>query len=187
MQKGNKIMDLITEYTQTVKPELAKELKIKNMMAVPKLTKIVVNVGMGEALTNRKALEVVSEHLALITGQKPLATKAMRAISGFKLRAGSAIGLKVTLRNRRMYDFFQKLTTIVLPRLRDFRGINPKTFDRQGNISLGFKEYSVFPEMDNVDTAEYRGMEVTIVTSAKTDESAKQLLVKLGFPFTKEE
>jgi len=180
-------MDLVTRYKKEIKPELAKELGISNLMAVPKLEKIVINVGVGEALTNKKALDIVSEHLALITGQKPLATKASRAISGFKLRAGKAIGLKVTLRNKRMYDFYRRLTDIVLPRLRDFRGIDPKAFDKQGNISIGFSEYSVFPEMDNIDTADYRGMQVTIVTSAKKDEHAKELLVKLGFPFTKEE
>jgi len=180
-------MDLVLKYKKEIKPELAKELGISNLMAVPKLEKIVVNVGVGEALTNKKALDIVSEHLALITGQKPLATKSSRAISGFKLRAGKAIGLKVTLRKRRMYDFYRRLTDIVLPRLRDFRGIDPKAFDKQGNISIGFSEYSVFPEMDSIDTSEYRGMQVTIVTSAKKDEHARKLLEKLGFPFTKEE
>ncbi|MDP3983090.1 MAG: 50S ribosomal protein L5 [bacterium] len=179
-------MDLKTYYKQTVVPELAKELKIANLLAVPKLSKIVINVGVGEALTNKKALDIVAGHLTLITGQKPLITKATRAISGFKLRAGRDIGVKVTLRNKRMYAFFKRLTDIVLPRLRDFRGIDPLAFDKQGNISIGFSEYSLFPEMDNADTADYRGLQVTIVTSTKSDEHARELLVKLGFPFTKE-
>lgn len=180
-------MDLKAYYQKTVVPELAKELKIANLISVPKLEKIVVNVGVGDALTNKKILGVVSEHIALITGQKPLITKASRAISGFKLRAGRSIGIKVTLRNKRMYAFFKILTDVVFPRLRDFRGIDPKAFDKQGNISVGFSEYSVFPELDSADVSEYRGLEATIVTSAKSDEVAKLLLLKLGFPFTKEQ
>lgn len=179
-------MDLQQRFKKEIAPQLKKELNYNNILAIPKLEKIVVNVGLGEALTNRKVLDTVAEHIALLTGQRPLVTRAKRAISGFKLRAGRSIGLKVTLRRKRMYDFFEKLTAVVLPRLRDFRGIDIKSFDNRGNLSLGFPEYIVFPEMDTVDLEKVRGLEVTIVTTADSDEKAKILLEKLGMPFKKE-
>lgn len=160
--------------------------KRDNPLVAPRLTKIVVNVGLGEALTNKKALEAASEHLANITGQKPIVTRAKRAISGFKLRAGREIGLKVTLRKKRMYNFFEKLTRVVLPRLRDFRGVDISKFDKQGNLSLGFADYTAFPEMDNKEVDRIRGLEVTLVTSATSDKEAKLLLEKMGMPFGKE-
>lgn len=156
-------------------------------MAVPwphRLEKIVINVGLGEALTNAKVLEVTSEQLAQITGQKPIVTHARKAIAGFKIRKGDAIGLKVTLRRKRMRDFIQKLTSVVLPRVRDFRGVEPR-FDAQGNFHLGIQEYSIFPEADLSQLNTVRGLQVTLVTSARSSEQARALLETLGMPFAK--
>lgn len=164
---------------------LMKELGITNPMAVPKLSKIVVNCGMGEALKEKKALESMSAQLAVITGQKPMVTRAKRAISTFKLRAGDAIGLKVTLRGRRMYDFFTKLVTIAIPRVRDFRGVSNTGFDGHGSYTLGISEQSIFPELEYALVDKTRGFEVTFVTSAHTSEHAKKLLTLLGMPFAK--
>lgn len=162
---------------------LMKEFKIKNKMAVPKLIKIVVNVGLGEALTNKNVIEVVSKQLAIITGQKPKITVAKRSISSFKLRSGAPIGLKATLRGKRMYDFFLKLTTIVLPRVRDFRGANLNSFDKMGNYSLGFSEATIFPELSFEQVDKVRGLELTIVTNASNNKQAQRLLELLGMPF----
>lgn len=178
------MIKLQQRYNQEIKQQLMKELSYNNILAIPRLEKIVVNVGLGEVLVNKKVIDTVAKHITLITGQKPLVTRAKRAISGFKLRAGRPIGLKVTLRRKRMYDFLAKLTSMVLPRLRDFRGVDIKSFDHQGNISLGFQEYTVFPEMDAVDLDKIRGLEVTIATTADSDSEAKILLEKLGMPFS---
>jgi large subunit ribosomal protein L5 len=176
-------MNLQDKYIKEIRPQLLKELKLSNELAVPYISKIVVNIGLGEALTNKKAVDIVSKHIATITGQKPLVTKARRAISTFKLRVGKPIGVKVTLRRKRMYNFFDKVVTVVLPRLRDFRGIDEKKFDKQGNLSIGFPEYTVFPEMDTEEIDKTRGLEMTIVTSTKNSKEAKLLLEKLGMPF----
>lgn len=173
------------KYDKEIISTLMKEFKIKNKMAVPKLNKIVVNVGLGEALENKNAIENVSKHLSLITGQKPKVTVSKRSISTFKLRAGVPIGLKVTIRGRRMYDFLLKLTSVVLPRVRDFRGVSPESFDKMGNYSLGFSEQTLFPEIsfDQVDKS--RGLEITLVTSVSDNKQAYRLLELLGIPFRK--
>lgn len=181
-----KYMDLQETYKKEIVPKLGKELAVTNPMAVPKLTKIVVNCGLGEALTDKKVLEKVSAQLAVITGQKPMVTRAKRAISTFKLRAGDAIGLKVTLRGRRMYDFLKKLAAIALPRVRDFRGILNKGFDGAGNYTLGISEQTIFPEFEYSMADRVRGFEITFVTTATDDKGAKKLLEMLGLPFEKE-
>lgn len=176
---------LFETYKKTVVQSLMKELGIKNPMAIPKLVKIVINCGMGEALRDKKALESMSTQLSFITGQKPAVTRAKRAISTFKLRAGDAIGLKVNLRGKRMYDFFTKLTTLALPRVRDFRGVSLSSFDGKGNYTLGISDQSIFPELDYKLIDKVRGFEVVLVTSAKNDREARLLLEKLGLPFEK--
>jgi len=176
----------MTDFKKTYQkliPELEKTLGVKNPMAVPKILKIVINVGLKEALTDKKVIEVFSGQLALITGQKPAVTKAKKSISAFKLRAGDKIGLKVTLRGRRMYDFFERLVSIVLPRVRDFHGVLRESFDDQGNFSLGLKEQIVFPEIDPATIDKIRGLEITIVTTAKNAKEGTILLEKLGMPF----
>lgn len=178
-------MTLQEKYKKEIVPKLTGELGIKNPMAVPKLTKIVLNCGLGEALKDKKALETMSTQLGVITGQKPQLRRAKRAISTFKLRAGDAIGLKVTMRGKRMYDFFTKLTTIVLPRVRDFRGVSVKSFDGKGNYTLGISETTIFSELDYKLVDKPRGLEVVLVTSAANDAHAKRLLELLGMPFEK--
>lgn len=173
-------------YQKQIIPKLKEELKKDNALAVPRLLKIVVNVGMKEALENPKSLEVVTADLASITGQKPVITKAKKAIATYKLRAGDKIGLKVTLRGVKMYDFLEKLIAIVFPRVRDFRGLSLSAFDEKGNYSLGIAEYVVFPEIDSGKIDKIRGLEVTICTSAKNKEEAKILLTHLGLPFEKQ-
>ena len=170
-------------YEKEIRPALVRKFKYKNVMQVPKLTKIVVNVGLGEAIQNIKALDAASSDVALITGQKPVITKASKSIASFKLRKGMPIGCMVTLRRARMYEFYQKLVTIVLPRVRDFKGISPKSFDGRGNYTMGLKEQIIFPEIeyDKVDRA--RGMNITIATTAETDEEAFELLKLMGMPF----
>lgn len=157
----------------------------ENPMAIPRLTKIVVNCGMGEGLAQKKVLESMNAQLAVITGQKPMLTRAKRAISTFKLRAGDPIGLKVTLRGKRMYDFLTKLVVIALPRVRDFRGVSNTGFDGQGNYTLGISEQTIFPELDYSLVDKTRGFEITLVTTAESPEKAKVLLTKLGMPFEK--
>ncbi|RJR16065.1 50S ribosomal protein L5 [Candidatus Microgenomates bacterium] len=179
-------MQLGTHYQNDIKPALQQELNIVNVMAVPKLTKIVVNVGLGEALADKKVLDRVSEQLMVITGQKPAITRSKMSISSFKLRAGEAIGMKVTLRGARMYDFFEKLTRIVLPRVRDFRGIPKKGFDGSGNYNLGISDQTIFPELEYDKIDKMRGLEITFVTTAKNDTAGFALLSKLGLPFEKE-
>jgi large subunit ribosomal protein L5 len=177
-------MDLRTKYQKEIKPELQNTLKT-NIMSVPELKKIVINVGLGEALSDNKVLGRVAEQLQLITGQKPKTNRAKVSISSFKLRAGDMVGMMVTLRGKRMYDFLEKLTRIVLPRVRDFRGVKLTGFDGRGNYNLGLKEQIVFPEIEYDKIDKVRGMEITLVTNSSSDESAKLLLEKLGLPFEK--
>jgi large subunit ribosomal protein L5 len=170
-------------YRNKVVPALTKEFKYKNRMQVPKLEKIVVNMGVGEAIQNIKALESAVADLTMIVGQRPVITKAKKSIATFKLRQGMSIGCRVTLRGDRMYEFFDRLVNVTLPRVRDFRGISPKSFDGRGNFALGLKEQIIFPEIDYDKIDKIRGMNVVIATSAKTDEEARQLLKLMGLPF----
>jgi large subunit ribosomal protein L5 len=170
-------------YKAEVAPALQKQFDYTNPLQVPKLSKIVVNVGLGEALTNAKALDAALGDLTLITGQKPIVTKAKRSIAQFRLRTGNTIGAKVTLRGERMWDFFDRLTTLALPRIRDFRGIPGRSFDGRGNYSLGLREQLAFPEIEYDKVDRLRGLEISIVTTAKTDEESKRLLELLGMPF----
>jgi large subunit ribosomal protein L5 len=170
-------------YTSEVVPALSKQFEYRNPMQVPRLDKIVVNIGLGEALQNAKAIDAASADMAAITGQKPIVTRARRSISQFRLRTGNPIGLKVTLRGERMWDFLERLTTLALPRIRDFRGVPGKSFDGRGNYSLGLREQLAFPEIDYDKVDRLRGLEVSIVTTAKTDEESKRLLELLGMPF----
>jgi large subunit ribosomal protein L5 len=178
-------MKLQEKYHQEIKNKLQQEFKIKNPMLVPKLLKIIINTGLGEALVDHKILDKVALNLAAITGQKPKVTTAKRAISTFKLRAGDKIGLKVTLRGKRMYDFMQKLTSVVLPRLRDFRGLSRKSFDGMGNFNVGLAELTMFPEVDYSQVDKSRGVEITFVTNVKEDKLSMRLLELLGLPFEK--
>ena len=175
--------DLKKEYQEKIVPRLAKEFGLKNPLAVPKVEKIVVNIGLGEAVEDKKVIASASQDLATITGQKPRVAKARVAISGFKLRKGQAIGVSVTLRGQRMYDFLEKLFKIVLPRTRDFQGLSDQSFDGRGNYSLGVAEQIVFPEIDYAKVDKVRGLQITIVTNAQSNKRAKKLLVELGAPF----
>lgn len=172
------------KYLKEIVDELGKDLSIENRMAVPRLEKIVINVGVGEAIQNIKILDVVKKELSLITGQWPAVGRAKKSISAFKLRSGQAIAVYVTLRGRRMYEFFDRLGNIVLPRVRDFRGLSPRSFDRRGNYTLGIKDQLVFPEIDYTKVEKSRGMNITIVTSAQNDKEAYALLKKMGMPFS---
>lgn len=178
-------MKLKEKYKKVIIPALMKEMDYKNPMQVPKLFKIVINRGVGEATVNPKALDIVVEELTAISGQKPLVTRAKIAIANFKLKAKTPIGCKVTLRKDRMYEFLDKLLNICLPRIRDFKGLNPNSFDGRGNYTFGIKDQLIFPEIiyDKVDKA--RGMDITICTSAKTDKEARTFLTFLGMPFEK--
>ena len=170
-------------YREHIVQTLLKDLGYQNVMQVPRLEKIVVNVGMGEALQNARALDAAVEDITTITGQKPIVTRARKSIAAFKLREGNPVGVKVTLRGDRMWDFLDRLCNVALPRQRDFRGISPDSFDGRGNYSLGLREQLVFPEIDYDKIDKIRGMEITIVTSAQTDEEGFQLLRHLGMPF----
>jgi large subunit ribosomal protein L5 len=170
-------------YLEEAVPALRKEFAYGNPMEVPRLTKIVVNIGLGEALTNAKAVEAAVADLTAITGQKPVVTKARRSIAQFKIREGNTIGVKVTLRGKRMWDFLERLTRLALPRIRDFRGVPAKSFDGRGNYSLGLREQLAFPEIDYDKVDRLRGLEMTVVTTAKTDEEAQRLLALLGMPY----
>ena len=170
-------------YQKEIVPQLMETLKLKNPMQVPRLMKIVLNVGMGEAIHNMKLLDSAMEELALISGQKPVITRAKKSIAAFKLREGMPIGCMVTLRRDRMYDFMSKLVNIALPRVRDFRGISGKAFDGRGNYSLGIREQIIFPEIDYDKIDKINGLNVSIVTSAKTDQEGKELLKLMGMPF----
>jgi len=170
-------------YEREIAPRLKEKFGITNRMAMPRLKKIVVNMGIGEALENRNRLEAAVADLAAITGQKPVITKAKKSIAGFKLRAGNPIGVKVTLRRERMYEFLDRLINLALPRIRDFRGLSPNSFDGHGNYSMGIDEQSVFPEI-NVDKMEFvQGMDITIVTTCDSDEQSRELLREFGMPF----
>ena len=173
------------KYENEVVKELMEKFGYKNVMQVPKLEKIVINVGLGEAKDNQNLLNSVKKELALITGQQPIESKAKKSVANFKLREGQAIGTKVTIRREKMYDFLDKLISISLPRVRDFRGINPNSFDGRGNYSLGIKEQLIFPEIKYDDVDFLHGMDITIVTTAKTDEEAKAVLELMGMPFRK--
>jgi len=175
--------NLKTQHTNEIVPRLMDRFGYKNVMQVPKLTKIVLNMGLGEAIQNIKVLDSAVQELGLLSGQKPIVTRARKSIAAFKLRAGMPIGCKVTLRGVRMYDFFTRLVNIALPRVRDFRGISPKGFDGRGNYSLGIKEHIIFPEIEYDKIDKIKGLNVTIVTSARTDEGGKTLLELIGMPF----
>ena len=173
-------------YQKEVVPALEKTLDLDNVMQVPRLEKIVLNIGLGEALENAKALDAAVEDLGKITGQQPVVNKARKSIANFKLREGRSIGTKVTLRGERMWSFLDRLLSIALPRVRDFRGVNPDSFDGRGNYTLGFQEQLVFPEIDYDQIDKVRGFEVTIVTTADNDEHGRELLRLLGMPFKRE-
>jgi large subunit ribosomal protein L5 len=173
------------KYVNEVIPSLTKEYQYKTVMEVPKIEKIVVNMGVGDATSNSKLLEAAVHDLELITGAKAVVTKAKKSIAGFKVREGQAIGCKVTLRGEAMYTFLDKLIRIVLPRVRDFRGVSPKSFDGRGNYTLGLTEQLIFPEIVFDDVVKVRGMDVVIVTTAKTNEEALHLLTEMGIPFRK--
>jgi large subunit ribosomal protein L5 len=170
-------------YEEEAVPALVKEFEYQNPMEVPRLTKVTVNIGLGEALTNSKAVEAAVADMTTITGQKPVVTKAKRSIAQFKIREGNTIGVKVTLRGQRMWDFLERLTRLALPRIRDFRGVPSKSFDGRGNYSLGLREQLAFPEIDYDKIDRLRGLEMTVVTTAKTDEEGQRLLALLGMPF----
>ena len=174
---------LRVKYTSEVVPALVKQFAYANPNQVPKLEKIVVNVGLGEALSNAKAIDAASGDLIMITGQKPIVMKARRSIAQFKIRTGNPIGLKVTLRGQRMWDFLERLTLLTLPRIRDFRGVPSRSFDGRGNYSLGMREQIAFPEIDYDKVDRLRGLEISVVTTAKSDEESKRLLELLGMPF----
>jgi large subunit ribosomal protein L5 len=182
--EGREVSDgLRQRYLDEAVPALSKEFGYANPMQVPRLTKIVVNIGLGEALTNAKAVDAAVADLTAITGQKPVVTKARRSIAQFKIREGNTIGVKVTLRGQRMWDFLERLTRLALPRIRDFRGVPAKSFDGRGNYSLGLREQLAFPEIDYDKVDRLRGLEMTVVTTAKTDEEAQRLLALLGMPY----
>ncbi|MGB9883114.1 MAG: 50S ribosomal protein L5 [Microgenomates group bacterium] len=178
-------MRLKDYYKQEVRKKLMEELKISNIMAVPKVTKIVLNVGAGEATVNKGVLDKIKEQLALITGQMPVITKARVSVSAFKIRKGLPIGVKVTLRGKKMEDFLEKLVKIIIPRLRDFRGISKKSVDQHGNLNLGFTEQIIFPEIDFDKIDKIRGLQVTVVTNAKDHQKGLKLFEALGIPFKK--
>ena len=172
-------------YLTAVRPALMEKFGYKNTLEVPKIEKIVINMGVGEAVRDSKKIEMATRDLAAITGQKPVVTRAKRANAAFKLRAGMAIGCKVTLRRERMYEVLDRLVTVALPRVRDFRGLNGKSFDGRGNYAMGVKEQIVFPEIDYDQVDEVRGMDIIVVTSARTDDEARELLANFEFPFVK--
>jgi large subunit ribosomal protein L5 len=175
------------QYSKTIAKDLQKKLGVKNVMAVPRITKIVVNMGVKGAVGDKKVMEKMAGALAQVTGQKAKVTKAKKAIAGFKLRQGDAIGLVVTLRGKRMYAFYDRVVKIVLPRIKDFRGVKRTSFDGRGNYTLGFHEYSVFPEIDPASVDRLQGMEIVFVTTATDDAQSLALLEAMGMPFTKEQ
>ncbi|GGO32207.1 50S ribosomal protein L5 [Deinococcus humi] len=179
------MQQLKSKYNETVKPAMMQQFGYSSVMAVPRIEKIVINEGLGSSKEDSKAIDKAAKELGLITLQKPIVTKAKKSISNFKLRQGMPVGIKVTLRGERMYVFLEKLINIGLPRIRDFRGINPNAFDGRGNYNLGIKEQLIFPEITYDMVDKVRGMDITIVTSAKTDEEARALLQGLGLPFRK--
>lgn len=177
--------ELKQKYQDDVMPSLMNKFNYKSVMETPHVEKIVINMGVGDAVQNSKALDSAVEELALISGQKPMVTRAKKSIAGFRLREGMPIGAKVTLRGERMYEFLQKLVQVSLPRVRDFRGISKKAFDGRGNYTLGVKEQLIFPEINYDNVSKVRGMDIVIVTTSNTDEEARELLAQLGMPFQK--
>ena len=176
---------MLKVYRDTVVPSMTKEFDYANTMEVPRVAKVVVNIGIGEAKDNDKALDAAVGDVVTITGQKPALIKARKSVAAFKLRAGQTVGIKATLRGRRMWYFLDKLLNVALPRIRDFRGVSPEGFDGRGNYSLGLREQVVFPEIDYDKIDKLRGLEVSIVTTARTDDEARSLLTRLGMPFRK--
>ena len=176
---------LVEKYSNEIAPAMNKKFNYNSVMEIPKIEKIVLNMGVGDAVSNAKNLDEAVEELTLISGQKPLITKAKKSIAGFRLREGMSIGAKVTLRGDRMYDFLYKLINVSLPRVRDFRGISSRSFDGRGNYTLGIREQLIFPEIDYDKVNRVRGLDVVIVTTAKTDEEARELLTEFGMPFAK--
>ena len=170
-------------YTKEVAPALTKEFGYKNVMAIPKIEKVVVNMGLGEATANAKIVDTGADEIARVTGQKPVVTRAKKSIAQFKVRQGMPIGAMVTLRGARMWDFLDRLISVALPRVRDFRGVSPKGFDGRGNYTLGLKDQLLFPEIDYMKVDKPRGMNISVVTTAKTDEEARKLLQLMGMPF----
>lgn len=173
------------KYVNEVKNQMVEKFGYKSVMQIPTIDKIVINMGIGDAVSNSKVLDEAVAELALITGQKPVITRAKKSIAGFRLREGMPIGCKVTLRGERMYDFLDKLVSVSLPRVRDFRGVSKKSFDGRGNYTLGVKEQLIFPEIDFDKVNKVRGMDIVVVTTANTDEEARELLTQLGMPFQK--
>lgn len=173
------------KFVKEITPALVSKFNYKSVMQVPKIEKIVINMGVGDAVQNAKALDNAVEELSLISGQRPVVTRAKKSIAGFRLREGMPIGTKVTLRGERMYEFLDKLISVSLPRVRDFRGVSKKAFDGRGNYTLGIKEQLIFPEIDYDNVSKVRGMDIVIVTTAETDEEARELLTQFGMPFQK--
>lgn len=178
---------LYQDYKERIMPELMSQLQLKNKLQVPRIIKIIINMGIGEGAKEFAAIEEALVHLSAIVGQKPIVTRARKSIAGFKLREGSSVGCKVTLHGQRMYEFLDRLINIALPRIRDFRGVSPDSFDGRGNYSLGIKEQVVFPEVNLEKVKRNQGMDITIVTSSEDDEGARELLKKFGMPFKTEE
>ena len=172
-------------YKNDVAPALMKKFEYKSVMQIPKLDKVVINVGAGEAKDNSKVIDAIANDLGIITGQKPVVCRAKKSVANFKLREGMPIGVKVTLRGEKMYEFVDRLFSLALPRVRDFRGINPNSFDGRGNYSMGVKEQLIFPEIEYDKIDKVRGMDITFITTAKTDEEARELLTLMGAPFAK--
>lgn len=179
----NYVPRLKTRYEDVVRQKLMEEFSFKNVMQIPRLEKVVVNMGVGEAVGDSKKVRSAAEDLALITGQKPMITKARKSIASFKVREGMSLGAKVTLRRQRMFEFVDRLVTIALPRVRDFRGLNPKSFDGRGNFAMGLKEHIVFPEIDYDKVDQMWGMDIIVCTTADNDDEARALLRELNFPF----
>jgi large subunit ribosomal protein L5 len=182
-ERSDYVARLKTQFDQNIRGELVKQFGYKNKMQVPVITKVVLNMGIGEGVADRKKVDNAAADLALIAGQKVVITKARKSIATYKLRDGQAIGCKVTLRKARMYDFIDRLVNIALPRIRDFRGLNPKSFDGRGNYSMGIKEHIVFPEIDFDKAVDIWGLDITVCTSARTDDEARALLTAFNFPF----
>jgi large subunit ribosomal protein L5 len=182
-ERSDYVARLKTQFDQSIRGELIKQFGYKNPMQVPVITKVVLNMGIGEGVADRKKVDGAAADLSLIAGQKAVITKSRKSIATYKLRDGQAIGCKVTLRKARMYDFIDRLINIALPRIRDFRGLNPKSFDGRGNFSLGIKEYTIFPEIDFDKVTDTWGLDITVCTSASSDDEARALLTAFNFPF----
>jgi large subunit ribosomal protein L5 len=187
MAEAKYVARMRAEFDEKIVPAMIEKFGYKNRMEVPRLDKIVINMGVGEATQDKKKVEIAAQEMELIAGQKPVITKAKKSIAQFKLREGMPIGVKVTLRRERMYEFVDRLVTIALPRVRDFRGLNPKSFDGRGNYAMGLKEQLVFPEINYDRIEKVRGMDIIVTTTAKTDDEARELLRLFNFPFPREE